>query len=119
MNVRPRANGRQFRAGTPSPGTSLTSRDHTDDRHELLLVVPLKLEAEIAAEADKSRAAHPFHAVIDMITRSASSHLRDKARRSPFDTRRKGNRREHIGLTNTRDRLAGGRSCATFIMPRK
>jgi hypothetical protein len=34
---------------------------------------------------------HPFNAVIDMIMLSASSHLRDKARRPPFDTQRRGN----------------------------
>jgi hypothetical protein len=33
--------------------------------------------SEIAAETETSRAAHPFNAVIDMITRSAPSHLRD------------------------------------------
>jgi hypothetical protein len=33
--------------------------------------------SEIAAETETSRASHPFNAVIDMITRSAPSHLRD------------------------------------------
>jgi len=75
--------------------------------------------SEIAAEAKKSPPAHPFNAVIDMIVRSASSPPRQGTRRPPFDTRRKGHRREtphrRIGLTNTRDPHAVGRPRARLI----
>lgn len=40
----------------------------------------VRLAVELAGQAEKARAMHlhPFSAVIDMITRSASSHLRGK-----------------------------------------